>query len=148
MQCECTLPKHHTLRSVSPVQSQLKLSPNRLPTETGCTRMQACIPWVPGFNFVPCVAKMSICTLQQGKGKHMKPMARSPWLLYPTDKPVTSWGCGWLTNCSLLPQHVHMCIHLSPHPLPQTARNKMSLISLLTLENPSWMSLMLNKEMC
>lgn len=76
----------------------------------------------------------------------------SPWLLYPTDKPVTSWDCGWLTNCSLLPPHVHMCIHLSPHPLPQTARNKMSLIfqvcSPVTLENPSRTSLMLNKEMC
>lgn len=99
---------------------------------------QAHIPWLPGSTSVPRVAQTCICSWQRGKDQPE----------HPGDKPLSCWNCGQVPNCS---PHTGPCLPLSP-PTPRTARNRTSLIflvcSCLTLEKPSQMSLMLNKEKC
>lgn len=128
-------------------------SPNRLPAVPSCPRMQGHLPWLPGSTSLSPVAWMSICTWQRGEARPEAPHQSAGGRLLSIQLTNPSQA-GTVAKPQTAP-HTHAQVHPPlPCPHPQTARNRTSLIflisscSCLTLEKPSQMSLMLNKEKC
>lgn len=126
-------------------------SPNRLPAVPSCPRMQGHISWLPGSTCSLCGPDEH---LAEGQRPGLRPPHQSAAGRLLSIQLTNPSQAGTVARSQTAP-HTHAQVHPPlpcPGPHPQTARNRTSLIflicSCLTLEKPSQMSLMLNKEKC